>query len=203
MTTTQRSIPRPWSTDECALVRAHYATGDLHALAAQLGRSLTQVMAKANHLGVERTAEARRLSHTVSPDTQSIREALMQMASARTGTRVEEVANALHFRHGRVDAVAQNMQRTGHLFKARLSHRHTRYFTDPKLAAAANKMGNRPARPKPGTAVAAAPTVTIVRSTRGPAYLPGDPVITPATRWTIAPPPPARTLRTNTHMLTG
>jgi len=186
------------------MVRTHYATGDLKALAAQLGRSITQVMAKANHLGVERTAEARRLSHTVSPDTQAIREALTEMAAAPSGIRVEHVAGALNFRDGRVDAVAQNMCRTGDLFKARLSHRHTRYFTDAKRAAAANKMANRPARPKAGEApTASTAPVTIARSTRGPAYLPGEPVITASTRITIAPRPPAQALRTNTFMFSA
>lgn len=205
MTTAPRSTPKPWPPEHCTLLSEQYAKGDLKALAAQLGRTVSQLQAKANHLGLARDAATVLKIRTSRPDTQSVRDMLLKMAASPTGTRVEAVAEALQFRRGRVDDVAQNMARAGLLHKARLSHRNTRWFTDPKIAAAINKLAARPAK-GPGSTVQGKLTTTpasVAKWSRGPAYLPGEPLITPATRWTIAPPPPARPLHTNTFMFSA
>lgn len=72
----------------------------------------------------------------------------------------------------------------------------------PKPPKEAKPKASKPKKPrtyKPGPQITYAKPVTVKPQAGGPARLPGEPVITPNTRITIAPPPPARLYRTTTH----
>lgn len=185
-----------------ALIRERYPTGDLPTLAKQLGISVHRLQTLASRLGVHRTAETisriRCSTSRMLPRGTEIRALLAKLADRPNGVSSGEVAEALEVPSSTVWGAVSSMQRGGKLHPATISHRRVRYFGTAEAAADfLRRLGAAGRR----TSTSSAPTVVVKRGP-GPAYLPGEPVETPSTKYTIAPPPKAA-LRSNTFLFSA
>lgn len=175
----------PWTDAEVALLTELYTAAGATArtVAEHLGRTESQVSAKAWALGL-RLHDARRLSSGAA----ALREALRRAGAGSTGFATHEIPGV---DTGTVGKHCVAMCGRGELFRAKLSYRSVRFFTD---AGAALRYESEHRLPAP------APSVTVLR---GPvkAPWPADaPMhITAQTKRTVAPKLPERVLRTNTH----
>lgn len=195
------SLPSDTIEQRAALIRAQYPAGDLPGLAKQLGVSMNRLMTLACRLEVKRDRAAMLRVRTASrtpPQGKAIRAQLAAWATRPNGVANQEVADAINVPLRAVSGVVSSMQRTGQLHSAAISHRRVRYFAS---AEAAEQFLARLGQGKRRTATGAAPAVHITRAP-GPAYLPGEPVITQHTKRTIAP-PPKQALRSNTHLFSA
>lgn len=185
-----------------AIIRKHYPTGDLSTLAKQLGVSVRRLQTLASRLGVHRSAETissmRRAMSRIPPGGAEIRERLAELAKRPNGVGSGEVAAELDVPTSTVWGAVSSMQRAGKLYPASVSHRRVRYFSTADAAADfLRRLGAAGRR----TGASRAPTVVVPRGL-GPAFLPGEPVETPRTIYTIAPAPKAA-LRSNTFLFSA
>jgi len=176
-----------------AMLEAHYPRGDLKALAAALGCSLNCMQNIASQLGIRRDVAVHRGPR--SDEGARGRALFLQLAARPMGTTVGEVAGAAQIERKAADGIARQLIRRGDVVSVTISPREVRYFTSQQLADAYTTS----LRTAPATR--AAPTVR-VPPTRGPAHLPGEPLITAATKFTIAP-LPRPTSRSNTYLMAG
>lgn len=180
------NFPPPLRADELdAAIRERYATTTGASLAAELGLSLRSLYCRAHNLGVKRARSDR---HTPA------RQALQDAARHRDGVRAADVARQLGMPLARVSDTASRLVRAGLLFRVEISYRNVRYCASQ---AAADALTAR--LRSSGKAATANRSTVIVTHSRGPAHLPGDPVITSATVFTYAP-APRQALRSNTFL---
>lgn len=182
-----RTNPNPWTNEVKATVRTMFPTATWPELLAALApMSQNQIWRVATSLGLKRQDQRKCIDH------QAVAEQLKTAAAHADGCTLNQLAEVGPFKHCTIAKIAGQLIATGQIHRLIISARQVRYFTDADSAQRyMHRLVSRPVANK------------VIHGVRGPAYLPGDPVITPATRWTIAPPPPARTLRTNTHMFSA
>lgn len=186
-----------------ALIRQHYPTGNLQQLAHELGVNLRSLQARASELGVHRAQ---------SDHTRLIIELLLRLAEQPRGTSIPDaVRQAAHLPNvtrSAIESAVVRMIKRGDLHKATISHRHVRLCRTAETAQRLLATVAPPPKKAPSLRVEVARTTPAgtttvhLQTVRGPAYLPGEPVITPRTKVTIAP-PPTRSLRTNTHLFSA
>lgn len=103
----------------------------------------------------------------MTPD--EARAKLLELGARNEGVCLKEITD-----HGNVWERAEELVRAGRLFKAKISHRVVRYFTDARMAAA----------------LAEKPNLTISKSVVKAGFSPKDPpIITANTKVTICPSP--------------
>lgn len=190
-------MPPPLSPEVLAkreqVLRAHYARGDLKALAAELGLSMNRLQSMASQLGIPRDPSLHRGPR--SEDGARARALILELSTRPTGTTAREVADAAHIERNTADSIARKMARQGELASAANGPREVRYFASQALADA------YAARLRTVTATPAASTVRMPPRF-GPAHLPGEPLITERTKFTLAP-PPRQAYRSNTYLMAG
>jgi hypothetical protein len=188
--------PRRWTESMNALLREVYPTPTpVRDIAVAMGfpPDGKAIIAQAARLGLSRPPLPS------YKDSAAAQQLLTAAKSEHGATYAHCTATSLATAYG----LARRLMLDGLLFRAQTGHKEARFFDTPERAAAAAKQRPRPLHP---TANQRPPqprgkkniTYSIARHC-GPAHLPGEPVITSRTKVTIAPPPPARLLRTNTH----
>jgi hypothetical protein len=169
--------PRKFYTpEEDAYLHIHYPTHmPVLDIAAHFGRTEKTVHGRARWLGLKRPAVK----------YSAMGEEILRMAARSQGVCRNEVQGfGLHV----VGCKLAKMHKAGQLFRQVNAYRDVRYFTTPEAVASYVK----PVKQKPN-----APSVTIKA---GPKFDHDAPMIfTANTKYTIAPPPPERVYRTNTH----
>lgn len=175
----------PTQRDE--MIRTLHGTLPGSALAKRVGLSASQLYRAVARLGLSRHAERRQ--HAAM-----IRQVVLTLAARPDGMRAVEAMPLLpNTTAAAIEACMVKLKARGMLHSVPLTYRTVRYFSS---LAGASAYERRHA-PK-----FAAPVTISQTHGRGPAHLPGEPVVTSRTRITIAPTPP-RALWTNTHMVAG
>jgi hypothetical protein len=191
-------MPPPLSPEVLAkreqVLRAHYARGDLKALAAELGVSLNRLQSMASQLGIPRDHSLHRGPR--SEDGARARALILELSARPAGTTAREVADAAHIERNTVDSIVRRMARQGHLASAANGPREVRYFASRALADAYAASLRKAAATPAASSVRVPPRI-------GPAHLPGEPLITAHTKFTRAAPPPQQAFRSNTFLMAG
>lgn len=191
-------MPPPLSPEVLAkreqVLRAHYARGDLKALAAELGVSLNRLQSMASQLGIPRDASLHRGPR--SEDGARARAVILELSARPKGTTAREAADAARVKRNTADSIARKMARQGELASATGGPREVRYFASQALADAYAASLRKAAATQAAASVRVPPSI-------GPAHLPGEPLITERTKFTLAPPPPQQAYRSNTFLIAG
>jgi hypothetical protein len=177
-----------------AMLEEHYPRGDLQALAAALGCSLNCMQNLASQLGIRRDVAVHRGPR--SENSARSRALFLQLAARPMGTTVGEVAGAAQIERKAADGIARQLTRRRDVVSVTISPREVRYFCTQDLADA------YAASLRSAAATKATPTVRVPPRI-GPAHLPGEPLITEHTKFTLAAPPPRQAYRSNTYLMAG
>ena len=178
-----------YTEGEKEILRTRYETNEpLRSIIADLCRSRSSVYRMVRVMGLSRPDGIERIG-------------LVRRAPAMTDAILAACGRPGGFHHSQdigfkkpnVITHVRTLCLQGLAFKAELGWRRSRWFLTQEQADAA--MAASPALPARGIGEKA--------RGQGPAYLPGEPVITARTKYTIAPPPPARLYRTSTYEFGG
>ena len=184
---TNRHNPSIWTDATKAIVRTMYPTATWPELLEALAPlSRRQIERLAHQVNVYRPDNGRSIDHT------ALVAYLLKAAKHADGYTMRGLASTGPYKMCTIEKATNRLITSGAIHRLTISSRNVRYFPD---ANSAQRYLHRSVTLPVGNKV--------THGSRGPAYLPGDPVITPATSWTIAPAPPARPLRTNTHMFSA
>jgi hypothetical protein len=135
-----------WSEADIETLKKHYSTGETAMLAALLHRPACAVIAKANKIGLKKSAEA--------PKTVEL---IRELSKRPDGFRTAQLPGDCHTNSG----IVWKQVQAGHLFKLTLTYKNVRYFDSMKSAEAYRDRN------------CAAPTVTVKH--HGPARAPWKP----------------------------